>query len=241
MCDPATSFNDSPTYSKWPMPLLRWMCSGTSNMLSVYSRMGGSVWLMGGGVAYNTLKPFNVTSNDLDAAHPVYSSAAGELAPSRLMYDLPHWQKEITVSGPSRALVNYGFRGAWPGAPDYSKLPPTLSARTDPVPPERIATTFYVTSFTGELMSLPTRIVENVSMNPEQDSLASTLDTLYYGYGGSLAPTNWPIMTYYHGRESGPVLFSGFPLWYFQRAQAIRVGDFVLQDCWHLTRAPLAR
>jgi hypothetical protein len=48
-------------------------------------------------------------------------------------------------------------------------------------------------------------------------------------------------MTYYRGLECGPVMFSGFPIWYFQRAQAIQLVDFVLQQVWGLTRQPVPR
>ena len=43
-------------------------------------------------------------------------------------------------------------------------------------------------------------------------------------------------MTYYHGFESGSVVFSGFPIWYFQRSQSMKLADFVLQDIWRLRR-----
>ena len=41
-------------------------------------------------------------------------------------------------------------------------------------------------------------------------------------------------MTYYHGSESGSVVFSGFPIWQFQRSQCAALVDFVLQDIWGL-------
>ncbi|MEY4375340.1 MAG: hypothetical protein RL760_1507, partial [Candidatus Eisenbacteria bacterium] len=46
---------------------------------------------------------------------------------------------------------------------------------------------------------------------------------------------------YYHGREGPPFVFSGFPIWYFQRAQAISLLDFVLQRIWGLSRRPVTR
>jgi hypothetical protein len=44
-------------------------------------------------------------------------------------------------------------------------------------------------------------------------------------------------MTYYHGSEGGPVVFSGFPIWFFQRSQCQALADFVLQDIWGLSRS----
>jgi hypothetical protein len=49
-------------------------------------------------------------------------------------------------------------------------------------------------------------------------------------------PSVQPVMTYYHGFESGPVVFSGLPVWYFQRTQGQGLVDFVLQDIWGYTR-----
>jgi hypothetical protein len=45
-------------------------------------------------------------------------------------------------------------------------------------------------------------------------------------------------MTYYHGFQSPQMVFSGFPLWQFQRAQARALGDFVLRDIFGLDRSP---
>jgi hypothetical protein len=61
------------------------------------------------------------------------------------------------------------------------------------------------------------------------------LDTLYLAVGAS-TPSPLPVMTYYHGFDSGPVVFSGFPPWYFRRSQAQGLVDFVLQDIWGLQR-----
>jgi hypothetical protein len=48
-------------------------------------------------------------------------------------------------------------------------------------------------------------------------------------------------MTLYHGGENPTFVFSGFPVWYFQRAQAIPLVDFVLQRIWGLSRQPVPR
>jgi hypothetical protein len=41
-------------------------------------------------------------------------------------------------------------------------------------------------------------------------------------------------MTYFHGFECGSVVFSGFPIWFFQRSQVATLVDFVLTDSWGL-------
>ena len=66
------------------------------------------------------------------------------------------------------------------------------------------------------------------------------MDTLYETQGGQ-AGTGRPVMTLYHGRENGLFVFSGFPIWYFQKSQAIGVVDFVLQNVWGMTRKPIPR
>jgi hypothetical protein len=38
-----------------------------------------------------------------------------------------------------------------------------------------------------------------------------------------------------------PLVFSGFPLWFFRRSQQIPVVDFVLQQLWGYTRQPVSR
>ncbi|MBI5708770.1 MAG: hypothetical protein HZC42_00445 [Candidatus Eisenbacteria bacterium] len=240
-CDPAQTFTEAPTYNRYPMPTLRWISQpGQANTLAIYMKLGGKTWLMGGGIAYNSLLPFNVTSNDVGGT--VFSSSAGELAPGRMMYSGPHWESEITLGQPRQAERNTVFR-PWPGAPDYSVLPALLLERTtgtDPVPPERGAGTFYQTSYRGEFLSKANQVVEDVDPDPDIYQEGAALDTIYYALGGSV-PEGEPIMTYYHGSEVGPVVFSGFPLWYFQRAQAIQVADFVLQGIWGLPRAPVTR
>ena len=156
------------------------------------------------------------------------------------MYDGPHWRSRIARKWPTWAGVNRTLVGLWPGAPDYSALPPRLEARTDPVPPMRNPTTFYPYEYPAEALTLSNDVVEDVGSDPDHPVMASVLDTLYYIVGGNSAPAQ-PVMTYYHGREVGPVVFSGFPLWYFQRSQAMQLGDFVLQRIWGIPRAALPR
>jgi len=71
----------------------------------------------------------------------------------------------------------------------------------------------------------------------------SVIDTLFRVTSASLpSPTTNPHnvgMTYYHGPNHAPVLFSGFDLWNYRRRQAIQVVDYVLGTMWGLTRSPL--
>ena len=242
MCDPAVPFTQPPYYGVSPMPALRWMNrADQTKVLELYCGIGGSTWLMGGGVGYNSLVDFNLKSNDLPTM--AFSAVAGELIPGRLMFDAPHWRSEIVLKTPTGAARNQALKPAWPGAPDYSSLPAVLAARTtrtDPLPPERTSSAFYSGLFAGEVLSQPNPILEDLGSDPDQPVLVPMLDTLYFATGGD-AGQSMPIMTYYHGREGGPVVCSGFPLWYFQRAQAIQLADFVLQRIWGLSRQPVQR
>lgn len=249
LCDPAADFTMSPDHPSAPMPALRWMSrAGQSNVLTAYCEMGGRTWMMGGGIAYNNLLPWNLLTNDKQKLYSqwqgtVFSGTAGELVAGRMVFHTAHWRSEIRTRSPMRAARNGRLQPIGPGAPDYAGLPATLLERTtasDPLPPLRSINAFYATSYKGEVLSQPNPIVEEVGSDPASPLMASVLDTLYFATFGD-AGVQEPVMTYYRGLECGPVMFSGFPLWYFQRAQAIQLADFVMQQVWGLTRRPVPR
>ena len=220
-----------------PMPILRyWSTPGVANPLATWLQQGGRLWLMGGGAALASLAPF-------DAPHSpnnVFSAALGELGQGRLMYDEAHWRSEVKVLRTVRAARSARAVGGWPGAPDYSALPDVLIEKTpdvDPQSPLRTGNT-YPGSYAAEYLSKPNVIVE--SPDPGHVAPASTLDTLYETQGGE-AGSGWPVMTVYHGTESALFVFSGFPIWYFQRSQTIALTDFVLQRVWGMNRKPVPR
>jgi hypothetical protein len=66
----------------------------------------------------------------------------------------------------------------------------------------------------------------------------SVLDSLYRMDTFQLPPTpaKRVCMTYYHGVENPPVVFSGFDLWSFVRDDCQALVDFVLQDVWGLPK-----
>jgi hypothetical protein len=236
--DPAQEYTFSLGSTRYPMTLLRGITmGGTFNPLLAFAESGGGTWYMGGGFAFNALYHYNTISNDVRPIYPytgrggmVFSAAAGEIAPGRMLYHDAHWRSEISMKSPARAARPAGLV-ARPGGPDWSLLPAELREKTpgtDALPPMRtIPSLFYQLQYPGEVITQP-------------DSLAG-LDTLYVATGGDLGTAQPPVMTCYRGPDSGPCVFSGFPLWYFQRAQAIQLLDFVLQQIWHLPRQPVAR
>jgi hypothetical protein len=211
-----------------------------------------------------SLAPFNNPNN----GPSIFSRTLGELQEGRLMYDFAHWREEITILRANRAEKfapgspaagqgdNRPGRG-WPpnpipptppGPPNYSILPLALSPKNsvdDPAPPGRydpitgqVDGNFYASIYGAEFISQPSYVREDYD-DSENESLYSTLDTLYVARGGS-AGRNHPIMTYYHGRECQPFVFSGFNIWYWRRPDCIALVDFVLGSVWHLPRDPNA-
>lgn len=233
----AFEYTEEPYLWRFPMTLMRYMSyEGHENTLSMYAALGGSLWLMGGGIAYNSLLPFNRREND-GLGRVVFSSAAGELLPGRLMWNAAGWRSEIAVGTERRAMRNPVLpqRGGIP----YEQLPPSLLERTpdtDPLPPLRGYNTFYATQYEAEVLSAPNSLVEG-GADPPGAGAGAGLDTLYFAGGDAPAP----VMTCYFRPGGSRVVFSGFPVWYFQRNQAIAVGDFVLQRLFGLTREPVGR
>lgn len=64
------------------------------------------------------------------------------------------------------------------------------------------------------------------------------LDTLFIAKSQSTGDTTrqFPVMTYYHGHDSAPLVFSGFSLWSYHRPELQDLVDFVLQDLWGLRK-----
>lgn len=230
---------------------------GSQSALATYARMGGRVWLMGGGAAYATLIQFDKSRNNRPAT-TFFSASQGELASPMLMHDGAHWQSEIAVLK-SLAEVRRSPRaeqiaqapwshpdthtGGVLSAPDYARLPELLRLKTpdtDAIPPSRAANRgnlFYPGAMGLEVLSAANLIIEDVDPDPDAARFMSTLDTLYEASGTALPGPHLPIMTYYHGAQPRQMLFSGFSPWLFTRDDGQRLVDFVLQDIWGLTKA----
>ena len=233
---------DSPTDPRDPMPSLEWVSNpARSNNLATWVTQGGKLWLLGGGAASALQRFWEVPGT----ASNIYSNADGELVPGRFMYDLVHWRSEITSGSVSQGGPPPRPPGGWAGAPDYSRLPVYLfekNATDDPfgvyAPNRQNSGDFYQTGFTGEALTKDNIVTDT---DPVSGASVAALDTLYMTAGGGLGSSIRPFMTYYHGQESQPLVFSGFPLWYWTRPQALAVIDWVLQDVWGLTRANVPR
>jgi hypothetical protein len=244
--DVGATYNGSPQDPVAPITSLRLMSSpGQQSTLAAYMAGGGKLWLQGGGAAYATLVAWNRRNNPPD------EFTDPELVAGRFMYDFAHWRSGIRVGVAQQAFLNVPQivgdptaapgRG-WPGQPDYQKLAARdlfLVGRTcasDPPPPLRNCDSFYLPSlYPSEYLFQPNAVVEDADPRPNHENFVSVLDTLYVAIGGTTTP-RMPVMTYYHGSEGGPVVFSGFPIWFFQRQQGADLTDFVLRDIWGLSK-----
>ena len=248
--DVGATYTGNPSDLLQPITSLRLMSTpGFQNTLAAYAQQGGKVWLQGGGAAYATLAAWNRRNTPSNE----FTNVDGELVEGRFMYDFAHWQSGIRMVPAQRALLNtYLATGdptsapgrGWPGQPPYQKLltqAPALLPRTcatDPPSPLRDCGPFYlIGTYTAEFLFRPNAIVEDADPRPNHETPVSTLDTLYMALGGTTGG-RYPVMTYYHGSQSTPMVFSGFPIWYFQRQQCQALTDFVLQDVWGLSKQP---
>ena len=230
--------------------LLQMSEPGRQNTLAAYIKQGGQVWLAGGQACTATMLPWNWTGND---SHPPagvlkFSSIPQpgkppELESGRFMFDIVYWRSEIYVSTSQLPVLRSASAGGWPGAPNYALLPAQLGQKTaanDPVPPFRSASSFFAAAqiHNLEYLSMPNSILDGAG--------ASILDTLFIAQGEPQPPSPPSpyvpaCMTYYHGADSGGLLFSGFDLWTYTRPDLIALADFVLQQIWGLSRDPIPR
>ncbi len=139
---------------------------------------------------------------------------------------------------------------------NYTSLPTTLGFRTpatDPIWPFRTPTEFYIGN-TGntlgvyvEYLTLENRILEMVpaptEANPDATIEVSKLDSLYLVYGRSYPKQMNQsyngegvnvMMTYYHGQDNAPLVFTGMAIWDFRRTDCQSLVDFVLGRLWGL-------
>lgn len=217
-----------------PITSLRYMATpGRSNTLGTWAQQGGKLWLFGGGVATALQLPWERVQPNSG----VYSNTDGELVPGRFMYDVAGWRSEITIGTMINALLVPPPAHRTPGVPNWSQLPTTLREKTfdsDPVPPQRQEFDFYQSYCFGEWLTRQNLVTEGVGSNERV-----TLDTLYLAAGAQAASR--PAMTYHHGSQTGPTMFTGFPIWYLRRTDAIAITDFVLQNLWGLPRQNVNR
>ena len=85
-----------------PMTALRAMgLPGRTNALATYVRLGGKVWLAGGGAGAAVSFGFNDPSNDSPLiTFSSVTSSRNELGPGRFMHDIAQWRSEFRLLKP---------------------------------------------------------------------------------------------------------------------------------------------
>jgi len=177
-----------------------------------------------------------------------------------MMYDLVHWRTEVSNTSATitptavrtYARIGVPYVGHGPNhdvsTPNYATLPPFMRPKDpslDPFPPNRPnqgPAAFYQVDKEVEFITAtsPNFIIEDFDPSILGVDNESALDTLY-----SVSTSNTflgPVMTYYHGLENGPLVFSGFPVWFFTRADGQALSRFVLTDIFGIARTgPMPR
>lgn len=248
------NFDGHPASLVTPTTTLQYMSRpNRQSTLATWVRSGGRLWALGGGFGHATNAPWNNMVNDSDQTR-TYSSVGTrpDLTPGRFMYDLSHWRSEFRAYRPSPVTVTRApFAGTGRCQADGHALLPALlrpkSPATDPIPPLRIMSDFYTRprNVSLEGLSLPDTIIEDRCPSPRHRTAIQVFDTLMVATGGLLPPPGPdptvdrivnPVMTHYHGSDCGPVVFSGFDVWSWSRADCARLVDAVLQGIWHLPK-----
>jgi hypothetical protein len=251
LVDANAAFKGTGTDPTTPITTLRAMSRpGKLTALDGYVQLGGQVWLAGGGAAYASLINFDSRANNAGQI-TVFDVSHGELGPGRILYDAAHLRSAIGVTRSSLAYARSpaavgGWSGHGPdgtlGAPDYSRAPATMRRRdasTDPIPPTRLPTQtslYYATSFAAGFVMDLNGITEDFDPDPNVERIESALDTVYDVTGIVLPIPAAPVMTYYHGRDNAPFVYTGFEPWDFTRADCQALVDFVLGDIWKLAK-----
>ncbi len=253
--------------------LMRWMNTpGRPSTLAAYTASGGRLWCAGGAVGYTSNIEYNsqgtlANDNLYGLGNTVFSFTTGELAPGRVLWDDAHWRSEVVVSQivtnvrkSSKAVG--GWTHAGPGytgsvsAPDYASLPPQLRRRAlalgDTLPPRardqsgrHLLDEWIVRRGVPHVQS--NRVIEDADADPLVEHSISVLDTLYELNGGSLVTNitgERSAMTYYHGFERGPCVFTGFLLWEWTRADCAALVDFpccTTSGAWWKSGTPVAK
>lgn len=270
LTDGSGALNVDPTSVTAPITALRYMTApGRANTLSAYVSLGGKVWFGGGAFSYLSLIGYDRPINNGNFG-TAFSFTHNEVVAGRMMYDFSHWRSEmVTATALTNVFKSPNAVGGWShdaygggtvSAPNYSLLPDQMRQRSaalgDVAPPTRTAAQqarFYSNNnYEVEYLSEPNYIVEDVDRSPNVVRELSVLDTLMMIRGGNLKnpldpnppylPLNQNVsMTYYHGLETPPVVFSGFSLWSFSRNDCMQLVDFVFQQIWGLPRQNVVR
>jgi hypothetical protein len=225
----------------------------TPNPLVSYVAHGGKVWFFGDGVIYAfLLRPGDqVYSLPRIAAPGQYPydywklrstfgiGGGGTSPPDYMIGATPYLPGYATPGRPWPPDENRKYTRFC----DDPRVGPAASrniARWSGLPCLHLTTEFnnWPSGFPGGVKSvlyvgLPNSILE--TLDPKTNRVGSALDTLYLwravNYIGSSAlanPDGKPVMCAYEGIDSGPVVWSGMPLWFYDRTELRQLAAKVL-------------
>jgi hypothetical protein len=219
---------------------------GTSARSRITRGWAGRVWFAGGGAALATLIEGDVRANNT-LSNTVFTGS--ELNPLTPVVALAHLRSQINDARTIPALVPFvgGSRRldrARPRRParrsDYAALPRPwrceLRHRSRSRHPASVAAEPVLRRQRRRGVRDRQRRHRGLR-RPRRRALRERARHAARSAGGHRQPSPSPAMLYYHGRENGPVLFSGFDLWSWSRSDARSLVDFVLRDVWGLTRS----
>jgi hypothetical protein len=196
------------------------------NSIGLFLRYGGKLFMFGGGIVSATMRGWGDNDVDFKTSGPTAS-----LLPGLFPYQVLHMRADVRQVQATQIQLS-------------SRIPPSFSGLTmlahrntgDPLPPLRdvVPAAPFV-----ETVVKPLRIIEDIDPDPNRADSVSVLDTLYISVGGSALGS--PSGFYYHGTENPSIIYLGFDLWMWRRAQLIQTIDFFLQNLWGLPRDPLPR
>jgi hypothetical protein len=241
--DASAARNGSKFGSASPMTAVRLINSlGRVNTLALYLRSGGDVWLFGEGMTtamatgyysrYGILPPEPYTSGD-DPQENI-------LSPGNFLYDFCHLRSELSRGGTSVATQLVTCQPFLPANFPLEPGAARTALRWPDLPRLTIAPYRGATASPGLALTWLIHAPNTITGGPP--AYESTLDTLFLYEARTADPAHvyapndadgYPNAVHYHGEENGPgsqLVWFGFPLHYFERAQVRAVVAAVMRN-----------
>jgi len=238
------------------------------NTLAVYLKQQGHVWLFGDGVTTAIGNGYwsRFGSGAAKIPYNTGETPADILKLGNFLYDFPHLRSQLITGGLAsqpQLTLNQQLRACIPYLPQFAgpatNTDRSLDPRIGPSAERNVALwndlpRLTLGSYRGAnadinlrsvtltwLISQPLFVTEGTGA-----SFASTLDTLYLFQARTFDPNHvqvppsdgFPNGVYYHGSDNGPIVWFGFPLYFFELDQARKVTEVVLRNLGLQRKAP---
>jgi hypothetical protein len=197
------------------------------NTLSLFLKKGGRLLMFGGGIVTATVREWG----ERDVEFTTAPDPKASLLPGRFPYDVLHMRADMKQAQITQVNASSRRPAAFAGLVSLRHR-----STADPWPPFRTSVPRYPWV---EYLNKGLHVYEDANPDPFVFDSLKALDTLYTAHG--VGATGQPCGFYYHGAESPPLIYLGFDLWIWQRAQLIQTFDVLLQSVWGLPRQSLPR